>query len=210
MTFHRQSPTEPAVAVVDHPQDLSTLSHSDTSAVIWRRQPLRSFQNWIDGLTPDRLPKGRLILRPDAVRDAVENLCICAGTPACVERTRLVDDIAALADVFADVTKVPYLRLRLEAVETNKCWKFHVDAVTARLICTYRGTGTQYGVSHRGAEPERVFTVPTGSPIGLRGTLWLEPSSADRLLHRSPPIAGTGETRLMLVLDPLNDLEEEA
>jgi len=29
------------------------------------------------------------------------------------------------------------------------------------------------------------------------------------LLHRSPPIEGTGETRLVLVLDPVIDPEEE-
>nr|WP_245926135.1 DUF1826 domain-containing protein [Ascidiaceihabitans donghaensis] len=28
-------------------------------------------------------------------------------------------------------------------------------------------------------------------------------------LHRSPPIEGSGETRLVLVLDPIFDLEDE-
>ncbi|HMB12384.1 MAG TPA: DUF1826 domain-containing protein, partial [Roseovarius sp.] len=28
------------------------------------------------------------------------------------------------------------------------------------------------------------------------------------LLHRSPPIEGSGETRLLLVLDPVDDPEE--
>ena len=102
----------------------------------------------------------------------------------------------------------PFLRLRLDVVTTNACPKFHIDAVTARLVCTYRGTGTQYGISTDGADPRRVFIVPTGSPILLRGTLWPEmPSSG--LLHRSPPIEGTGETRLVLVLDPVLNPEEE-
>ncbi|MEW7008160.1 DUF1826 domain-containing protein [Lentilitoribacter sp. EG35] len=29
------------------------------------------------------------------------------------------------------------------------------------------------------------------------------------LLHRSPPIDGTGETRLLLVLDPVSDPEND-
>lgn len=50
--------------------------------------------------------------------------------------------------------------------------------------------------------------MPTGAPIPLRGTLWPEgPRSG--LLHRLPPIEGTGETRLVLVLDPVDDPEEE-
>jgi len=104
--------------------------------------------------------------------------------------------------------KAPYLRLRVDVVATNACRRFHVDVLTARLICTYRGTGTQYGVSKGGAEPTDIFTVPTGSPIVLRGKLWPEhPSSG--LQHRSPPIEGTGETRLVLVLDPVHDLRAD-
>jgi hypothetical protein len=81
--------------------------------------------------------------------------------------------------------------------------------VTARLVCTFRGAGTQYGISADGAEPGRIFTVPTGAPIVLRGARWPErPRSG--LLHRSHPIEGTDQTRLVLVLDPVDDPQEEA
>ena len=121
----------------------------------------------------------------------------------------LIEDASALAAIFADVMDTPFLRLRFDVVTTNACRKFHIDAVTARLVCTYRGTGTQYGVSEDGHDPEQIVTVPTGSPIVLRGTRWPE-TPLSGLLHRSPPIAGTGETRLLLVLDPIVDPEEEA
>lgn len=197
-----------AVRVADTPESLSAFQSPDCAAAIWRRQPSPSFQDWIDRLDPARLPRTRMILPPDAVCDAVGELCDTAGTPKGVERTRLVDDIAALADIFAGLMRAPFLRLRLDVVTTNACRKFHIDAITARLICTYRGTGTQYGISAGGAEPREVFIVPTGAPILLRGTLW--PSSPrSGLLHRSPPIEGTGETRLILVLDPIHDPDEE-
>jgi len=98
----------------------------------------------------------------------------------------------------------PYVRLRVDRITTNACRRFHVDAITARLICTYRGTGTQYGNATEGAQPEQVFTVPTGCPMLLRGRLWPEAPHA-QLLHRSPPIEGSGETRSVLVLDPIFD-----
>ncbi len=196
------------VSVVDTPEGLSAIQGPGCAAAIWRRHPLPSFQTWIDALEPGRLPKARVILRPENVREAASQICEAAGTPACDERERLVDDVAALADIFAGLMPAPYLRLRFDVVTTNACRKFHIDAVTARLICTYRGTGTQYGISTDGAEPRRVFTVPTGAPILLRGTLWPErPRSG--LLHRSPPIEGTGETRLVLVLDPISDMDDE-
>lgn len=143
------------------------------------------------------------------MRNAAFQVCKASGTPASAERDRLVDDIAALAGVFAGLVRARWLRLRLDVVTTNACRRFHVDAVTARLVCTYRGTGTQYGVSTGGAEPRRVFTVPTGAPIILRGTSWPEQPRSG-LRHRSPPIEGTGETRAVLVLDPVDDPEDEA
>jgi hypothetical protein len=197
------------VGVTDTPEGLSALHRPGCAAAIWRRQPLPGFQSWIDGLDGEILPRARVILRPDAVRDAASEICDASGTPAGPERERLVDDTAALAALFADLLRARWLRLRLDVVTTNACRKFHIDRVTARLVCTYRGTGTQYGVSTDGAEPRRIFTVPTGAPILLRGTLWPERPRAG-LMHRSPPIEGTGETRAVLVLDPVDDPEEAA
>lgn len=196
------------VSVADAPEGLSAIHSPGCAAAIWRRHPLPSFQSWIGALGPERLPRARVILRPEDVREAVNAICDASGTPDCPERERLVDDTAALADIFAGLMPAPYLRLRFDVVTTNACRKFHIDVVTARLICTYRGLGTQYGISTGGAEPQRVFTVPTGAPILLRGTLWPDrPKSV--LLHRSPPIQGTGKTRLVLVLDPIGDREDE-
>ncbi|MCG8561784.1 MAG: DUF1826 domain-containing protein [Hyphomicrobiales bacterium] len=209
MTVVREIVKDTAIEVdaVDAPAGLSAIHNPDCAAVIWRRQMLPGFQSWIDALPPEQLPQARVILRPEDVRDAVFQICEAAGIANCAEREQLVDDTAVLADIFADLVPAPYLRLRFDVVTTNACTRFHIDAVTARLVCTYRGTGTQYGVAADGAEPRRVFTVPTGAPILLRGTLWPErPKSG--LLHRSPPIEGTGETRLVLVLDPVLDPDE--
>ena len=208
MTLVRDIVKDAAVDVADTPEGLSALHRPGCAAAIWRRQPLPGFQSWIDGLDPDVLPRTRVILRPEAVRDVASEVCDASGTPAGPERDRLVEDIAALADIFAGLMRARWLRLRLDVVTTNACRKFHIDAVTARLVCTYRGTGTQYGISIDRTEPPRIFTVPTGAPILLRGTLWPERPHAG-LLHRSPPIEGTRETRLVLVLDPVDDPEEE-
>ncbi len=198
----------PGVGIVETPEELSAIRDPGCAAVIWRRQSRSGFQGWIDALSADQLPRTRAVMQPDAVPAAVSRLCDQAGMPAGPERDWLIRDIPLLARRFASIVSAPYLRLRLDVVTTNACRKFHIDAVTARLICTYRGTGTQYGVSTDGADPERIFTVPTGAPIVLRGTLWPEEPPSG-LLHRSPPIAGTGETRLLLVLDPVSGLNDD-
>ncbi|MEM7067770.1 MAG: DUF1826 domain-containing protein [Pseudomonadota bacterium] len=196
------------VGVSKSPSGLSAIRRPGCAAAIWQRTPTSAFQAWIDGLEPDRLPKARLILPPTQVRDAVAQICDLCGTPDCPERQMLADDTSALAAIFGDIMPVSHLQLRFDVVSDNVCRKFHIDAVTARLVCTYRGSGTQYGISTDGAEPKRVFSVPTGSAMLLRGTLWPEQPKSG-LLHRSPPIEGTGETRLLLVLDPVADSDRK-
>ncbi len=206
MSYHRQTVRNVGVGVgiADSLEGMNLIHTRGAAAVIWRRQPAREFQAWVDGLDPAYLPVARLVLPVASVRAAVIHLCDRTGMPSGEHREVLADDIAALADAFATIMTTPYLRLRLECVDDNACCKFHIDAVTARLVCTYRGIGTQYGISTDGEQPKRVFTVPTGAPVILRGTLWPDPPQSG-LLHRSPPIEGTGETRLVLVLDPVNE-----
>ncbi|MEP5762398.1 MAG: DUF1826 domain-containing protein [Litoreibacter sp.] len=192
------------------PGGLSAIQQPACAATVWQRALAPRFQGWIDDLPPDQLPKARMIVRPEAVCDALIDIARHHGIPECSERDFLIEDVCALAFIFASVMKSTYLRVRFDVIQTNACRKFHIDSVTARLVCTYRGTGTQYGLSERGNDPEQIMTVPTGSPIILRGTRWSE-SPLSGLVHRSPPIAGTGETRLLLVLDPIKDptLEDE-
>ena len=120
----------------------------------------------------------------------------------------LIQDITRLSKLFSSLMNVDYIRLRMEVVSTNSCRKFHIDAVKSRLICTYRGQGTQYGKSIDGNDPKQFNTTPTSSPILLRGTLWTEHNTI-MILHRSPPIEGTGETRFVFVIDPIFDPENE-
>jgi len=196
------------VGITKKPEGLAAIHRPGCAAAIWERAPLPSFQRWVDGLSADRLPSARVLLQPAAVRRAMYELFQGLRLPDCDERAMLVDDVAALADIFSDLMNAPYLRVRLDVISTNACRKFHIDAVRARLVCTYRGTGTQYGISVDGAEPRKVFTVGTSCPILLRGTLWPVTPKSD-LLHRSPPIEGTGEARLVLVIDPISDASSE-
>ena len=204
MSFARDTVYDAAVgvAIADDRDDLSAFSKPGCAAAVWRRQIPQHIDSWLDKIAPENLPKTRVILPSHAIVQTLTHVCDMAGLIASKERAWLCYDIASLAETFSSLMSAQFLRIRLDVIDTNACRKFHIDALTARLVCTYRGTGTQYGVSTDGADPTRVFTVQTGCPILLRGTEWpTQPASG--LLHRSPPIAGTGETRLVLVLDPV-------
>ena len=164
-------------------------------------------QEWIENLNFDDLPSARLILDPSKVHSTLNLLFDEAGTPDGTHRRWLIEDITQVTHFFADLMGSPFVRLRIDRVTTNACKKFHIDCILARLICTYRGTGTQYGLANAAGDPETIHTVPTGAAIVLRGKRWPSKAKLD-LVHRSPPIQGTGQTRLVLVLDPISNLDE--
>ncbi|WP_213978988.1 DUF1826 domain-containing protein [Sphingomonas sp. dw_22] len=123
----------------------------------------------------------------------------------------LAADIAALAERYARVMDLPSVEIRLEQVTGNACRRFHADYVTARMITTYSGPGTEWldaqAAAHLAAgvppAPHRVRTLGTGAVAMFKGRTW---APRDPIIHRSPPITGTGRTRLVLVVDPAGRL----
>lgn len=110
----------------------------------------------------------------------------------------LAADIATLARHLADTMAVTILDIRLEAVTGDACRKFHADHVPARLVTTYRGPGTEWLPAGE-TDPERVRRLAAGAVGLFKGRTW---PGADPIIHRSPPIAGTGLTRVVLVINP--------
>lgn len=109
----------------------------------------------------------------------------------------LRDDAAMLAQRFAALMGVDAVRVRVEAIAGDACRKFHADYTDLRLITSWAGPGTDW--LPPGAPEGGHQRVPTGW-IGLfKGHLFGE--GHPPCIHRSPPIAGTGEKRLVLVID---------
>ena len=119
----------------------------------------------------------------------------------------LIVDAARLARLFCDAMELTTIELRLEVVRTDSCRKFHADYVTARLITTYVGEGTDWlddADARRvaaGAEPRQINRLAPFD-VGLFKGKIATPTPA---IHRSPPIAETsGGARLLLVLNPVS------
>lgn len=187
-----------------------------------------SMAHWLDALKPDQFPDGRLLLRPDQVREGVLSL-FSDPVPVREQGGRaFLDDIAHLTARFAEMMSLDHVDLRLDHVRDDACWKFHCDRVALRLICTYRGPGTEYVPEcHReqALARQRFYYGPLRrlsrfSVALFQGTLsgdTQEQSPKDSgsmhmnpdqnspgqegVVHRSPPIAGTGVSRLVLCLN---------
>lgn len=123
-------------------------------------------------------------------------------------------DVAMLAALFRASTGAKNLRIRLERVTGDGCRLFHADRVRARMICTYRGAGTQWLPEHAAmrdglakgsnaliVRDEHLVRRMTPWAVALvKGELWTGRSGAG-LVHRSPPVASAFEARLVLVID---------
>jgi hypothetical protein len=115
--------------------------------------------------------------------------------------TALQEMVAAHARRFAHLMAAPNLSVRVEGITGNACTRVHADYTDVRLIQTLAGPGTDYAPD---GDPEAPLArVPTGW-IGLfkgRSYPGADNCCHQPCLHRSPPIAGTGERRLVLVID---------
>jgi hypothetical protein len=117
--------------------------------------------------------------------------------------------VADLAEHFAALASTRAVEVRLSVVETNSCRKFHADWVTMRLITTYTGAGTQWVTPAdaeriaAGQEPLAIHALAPGDVGIFRGRL----AAGRPAVHRSPPIAGTGIRRLLLVIDPAGEAD---
>lgn len=196
----------------ESPEILRRIDEPGVALAIWRRRPDPAFTRWIDALPPDHLPGLRARVAASDVTAAVLDACESSGLADQPMRTRLAEDAGALAAICAEILDSPFLGIRLDVIDTDACRRFHMDRVRARLLCTYRGSGTEYGLAGPGgtdpARPERLGRAEAGL---FRGSLWPAGISGTGpcLVHRSPPIAGSGETRLLLVLDALHDDSED-
>lgn len=194
-------------AFVHEIEGLIHLFNGNTAGVIWRRRMREGMQSWLDTLPVDQLPEGRIVLPVFKVRSAVNELMNISKMPDCAERQLLLDDICLLAYEFNELFAPAYLRLRFDVVTTNKCPKFHIDHVTARLLYTYRGVGTEYSFLDHQKRPAEIFTTPNCAAIVLRGTKW-PTDCANNLVHRSPEITDRNETRLLFVIEPVDNSDE--
>ncbi|GAB5456336.1 MAG: hypothetical protein Hens2KO_25650 [Henriciella sp.] len=172
---------------------------------MWQRSVPEAVQTWLDQLPDTHLPTGRFSLSPADAGACVRHLFVETGIADHPALAWLCQDADRLAALIARVCDVSTVRLRFEAVYDNACRKFHVDNVGARLICTYRGPGTQIGLGEH--DTSKITTISTGAPILLKGRQ--SSQGQDIILqHRSPPIEGTGVSRLVLVLEPGHEDDE--
>ncbi len=183
----------------DEPTVLDRIRDESVHLALWRR-PRPAALDWLDELDCDEI---------DDVQEAAA-LADLNGLPAILSAANYPDhagtvalarEVIAHAQRFARIMDSDGVRIRLEVVETDACRKFHMDHVEARLLVPLTEPGTQWIEADPDGRADRATPIHQlrAGDVGLfKGRVLVE---TPRILHRSPPISGTGVSRLLLVLD---------
>lgn len=183
------------VAVVGALEDLRAVLDPHVALALWDRELPPAFLGLVDRIDLSGVDDVDVMMEVSSSPSALAASLLAGGYPE-EAAVLLATDMLQMARQLACLAEATRVRIRLEVVETDACRKFHADYVTLRLLTTYRGAATQW---IRTALPGVVEQVSRGAVAVLKGRLMLaEPT----ILHRSPPIAGTGERRLLVTLDP--------
>lgn len=136
-------------------------------------------------------------------------------------RAWLCADIERLVTRLAAFSNSDRLRVFFGAVRGDQCRKFHVDYLRYRLITTYVGPGTEWlpeeAVQRAALEPslehahhanEKIVKNPAAVRRALAGDVLVMKGERARpgaaLVHRSPPIQGTGKARVVLIANTID------
>ncbi|MET1411497.1 DUF1826 domain-containing protein [Roseibium sp. HPY-6] len=184
------------------PDILAEIDAPGVAATIWTRACDQAFQSWIDALPFEQLPELRTIVPVHLAEAAAIAACEQANVPKSPEMDMLTGDVGALAMMLAKSLKVRQVRVRLDVSDEVMCPKFHVDNVPARLLCTYRGKGTEYVPMGHENDQQSVRQVTRGAVALFRGGAW-PGEERTGLFHRSPDPEPLSGHRLLLVIDPM-------
>lgn len=200
-------------------EDLACIYDDAVSVVVWERTLPASLAAWLDGVRSGgpinlaaRVAPGRHEVR--GLFGVLEGRLGGPGFDAWRE------DVVAVARVCADLFESDVVGVRLSTVTTH-CQRFHVDRITARLVTTYAGAGTEWVDDDAAVRAMLGHADPAGEPhaavvtderairrmgvgeIGvLKGDAW--PGREGRgVMHRSPPYLAGDPPRLLLTVEAL-------
>lgn len=118
----------------------------------------------------------------------------------------LSEDITQLLRLFLQNTSTDNARVSLFTLQNGMCRKFHTDVTDYRLLCTYKGVGTEFVNSATQLKSPKeinesdVQYLTEGDVILFRGAM----SATEEfppLLHKSPEVNTPEEHRLVLRID---------
>lgn len=212
--------TYPHFALSPEASVLHRIRETDLNLAVWRRTPPPRLAEFLDQLASTHLLIDLIATNPKSTDAALASHPALKPFLADPRLHLWIDDLLQLTNLFAQISGSPAVRLRLETVRGEDCAVFHEDAVGLRLLCTYRGPGTQWleeencrreelGLRGRSLaeannaiviDPSYIRPISTWSVALLKGRTY-PGNPTGGVIHRSYPVSSAAETRIRLCLD---------
>ncbi|MCH9809130.1 MAG: DUF1826 domain-containing protein [Alphaproteobacteria bacterium] len=188
------------LAVTDSPVSLMDWERSARSAAIWRRSPPDDMVSALEGLPINMVTGWRLTGQVDELEEPIRAALSTCGIANEALQRDLTTDMTSLGRILAVGTQATRLELRFDVVKDDACRKFHTDAFPERLAVTYLGPGTVMVPNDFGAQALAEQEEYTGPELEIP-QFWVSLFAGRRsdrsgLIHRSPQISGTKQSRL--------------
>jgi hypothetical protein len=165
----------------------------------------REVMRWLDRTPPEALPTARFVCHHADARQRITDAFDGNAHSNDPAGHHIKEDVIGQIELFAKTCSAPWVEVRLEVITGNACSRFHADNVSVRLLTTYRGPGTEWLDVDVGDETYSVSEYPEAAvrqvprfAVTLFKGRQATRRSSPLVLHRSPPIEGTGQTRLIL------------
>ena len=192
---------------------LKKIQETGINITICERQEVSQMNTWIDQFIETDFQKVTLnTTTQDFKKDFVQALSKYQSLDH-VGFQMLLDDVNILLKEFASISQSTEFKVYWAIVRDGMCRRFHTDANKLRLLCTYKGPGTEW------VKPDNInFDLPHCSGnemiineheiqqtkpydvVILKGALH-EHRDAPLILHRSPSLENQDTKRLLLRID---------
>jgi hypothetical protein len=200
-------------AVGKQPDVLHRILDLEVNLCLWQRPVQQAVTRELSSLQASDLPDVRCSTSLDSFDDDVAKLLQQQGLdPLAYSNWR--NDLSRLANQYFSISDDRDATLRLVTTDDDDCRRFHVDHSKLRLLCTYRGPGTEWLTNDQIDRLAQSTGAPNDDIIRFGEPSQFEPfwvgilkgdtypgNSGYGLVHRSPPISGSGLTRVLFCLD---------
>lgn len=192
--------------------DLHTILAPDVNLTYWQRPIDTDVEQVLNQLLyADFQPLDKMVTWSTA--DSITETAFALVSDNELGRKKLTADIIQLTHEFLRIANTNQARLHLRVVDNDACSRFHTDAYSLRLLCTYVGKATEW-VADGDVNRNQIWLgtneeiVPNQDAIKrlapfdvaiLKGDPNFKSNAG--IVHRSPPIRALGEKRFVLRID---------
>ncbi|MCG7946615.1 MAG: DUF1826 domain-containing protein [Candidatus Thiodiazotropha taylori] len=197
----------------DQPDLLHDIVNPGVNLCLWQRPSQPAIVEELFTLPALALPDVRCMTSLKSFDNDVSTLLQQQDLdPSAFENWRI--DLRRVAEHYFSISKSRNVTMRLVTTNEDDCPRFHVDQTQLRLLCTYRGPGTEWlndqqvdrAAQRSGAPNEEIIRY--GEPnvfepfwVGIMKGNAYPGNAGQGLVHRSPQISGSGKTRVLFCLD---------